>query len=117
MKIILTFKSMVSFEKVLDLIKKTGDKGIVLDESGDPKYVIMSFFDYEKFVEGRSEVKGLTEDELLAKINRDIEIWKGSHKDSLPLDQYDFSTKLEKEAEKSLNLEEEEDRYYFEPVE
>lgn len=110
---------MPSFPKVLDLIKKTGDKGIVLDESGEPKYVIMSFFDYEKLVEGRSEVKGLTEDELLAKINRDIEIWKGDLGEGLPLDQYDFSSKLEKEDKKPLNLEEkeEEDRYYFEPVE
>ncbi len=81
--------------------------------------MVMSFFDYEKLVEGRSEVKGLTEDELLAKINRDTEIWKGDSEDGLPLDQYDFTSKLEKEGKKSLNLDEkeEEDRYYFEPVE
>ncbi|NCN07134.1 hypothetical protein GW933_00410 [Candidatus Falkowbacteria bacterium] len=131
---------MESIQKVINLIKKTGDKVVILDKSGDLDCVIMNISDYEKLVFGKTEVKGLTEDELLDKINRDIEIWKDSQENGhLPIDQHDFSQELDKNSEPlidynfnemppvasnqdfSLNLdnseEEDEDRYYFEPVE
>ena len=67
-----------SLKKVIDLIKKTGDRCIVLNEDGEPTYVLMTFGDYEALVFGKSapEVAGLTENELLEKINRDIATWK-----------------------------------------
>jgi len=54
----------------------------------DPKqedlvYVVMSLNEYEKMVIGHSEVRNLTEDELLDKINRDIAIWKSEQDSSL----------------------------------
>lgn len=63
--------------KAINLAKKTGDKLIVFD-SAKPEnvFVVMSIKDYENLVLGHSEVRGLTEDELLDKINRDIAIWK-----------------------------------------
>ena len=62
-------------QKAINLVKKTGDRLIVFDkaESGNP-FVVMSIDEYEKLVIGRSEVRGLTENELLDKINRDIAI-------------------------------------------
>ena len=117
---------MPNLQKIINLIKKTGDKAIILDENGEPSYVIMTLFDYERLILGKAGVAGLTEDEFLDKINRDIEIWKESKSEPeighLPLDQYDFSQKLEESGDnyfkKHLNLEEkEEDQYYFEPVE
>lgn len=39
-------------------------------------YMLMSLDEYEKLLIGKSEVRNLTEDELLDKINRDIAIWK-----------------------------------------
>jgi hypothetical protein len=64
-------------QKALNLSKKTGDRVIVFDnsESQNP-YVVMDLDEYEKLVIGHSEVRGLTENELLDKINRDIAIWK-----------------------------------------
>jgi hypothetical protein len=63
--------------KAIALSKKTGDRLIVYDASQkDNIYVVMSLDEYEKMVIGKSEVRGLTEDELLDKINRDIAIWK-----------------------------------------
>jgi len=64
-------------QKAIRLAKKTGDRLIVFDSAhtGDI-YVVMSLDEYEKLVIGRSEVRGLTEEELLDKINRDIAIWK-----------------------------------------
>ncbi|MBI5765682.1 hypothetical protein HZA71_00450 [Candidatus Falkowbacteria bacterium] len=117
---------MPNLQKIINLIKKTGDKAIILDENGEVNYVIMTLSDYERLVLGKAGVAGLTEDEFLDKINRDIEIWKESKSEPeighLPLDQYDFSRKLEADGggylKDRLNLEEkEEDQYYFEPVE
>jgi hypothetical protein len=64
-------------QKAIDLVKKTGDRLMVFD-SANPEniYVVMSLKDYENLILGKSEVRGLTEDELLDKINRDIAIWK-----------------------------------------
>lgn len=64
-------------KKVLNLAKKTGDRVIVFDQDdSDNTYVVMSLADYEKLAIGKSEVRDLTEDELLDKINRDIAVWK-----------------------------------------
>lgn len=149
---------MSQLQRVINLIKKTGDKALILDENGNPSYVIMSVFDYESLILGKSEVRGLTEEELLAKINREIAIWKqNQEQNNLPIDQYDFHRDLgdyydsrfeeddvndyeELEGEFSsvggvieeMNYpfkdytskstatdfnEDDEDRYYFEPVE
>ena len=64
-------------QKLIDLSRKTGDRIIAFDQSGqnDP-FVVMSVDEYEKIVVGRSPVRGLTEEELADKINRDIAIWK-----------------------------------------
>ena len=63
--------------KAINLAKKTGDRLIVFDSSKpDSVFVVMSLKDYENLILGKSEVRGLTEDELLDKINRDIAIWK-----------------------------------------
>lgn len=60
---------------IIELIKKTSDKAIVL-EGDKPAYVIMALKDYEKLLLDHSEVRGLTENELLDKINREVAVWK-----------------------------------------
>lgn len=104
------------FNKIIELIKKTGDKCVVLDKNQEV-YVVMSLKDYEKLVTSRSEVHDLTEEELLDKINRDIAIWRSSQ-------EKDKESELEESIKEQfdMNKEEEdkevaEDRYYFEPLE
>jgi len=64
-------------KKAIDIAKKTGDRLIIYDSAkSHPPYVIMSLDEYEKITLAKSDVRGLTEDELLDKINRDIAIWK-----------------------------------------
>ncbi len=64
-------------KKAIDLARKTGDRLIVYDlNTGDSPFMVMSLDEYEKLVTQKSGVRGLTEDELLDKINRDIAIWK-----------------------------------------
>jgi hypothetical protein len=121
-----------SLEKIIELIKKTGDNCIVLDKDGSPAYVIVSFSDYQKIVLGKSEVAGLTENELLSKINRDIAAWKGTQ-EAENLDNWqEIESAIEgvkkissrpTEEEKSLNQanndqdsKDSDEKYYFEPI-
>jgi len=63
-------------QKAFDLSKKTGDKLIVFDSSRpDNTFVVMPIDEYEKMMIKR-DVKGLTEGELIDKINGDIALWK-----------------------------------------
>ena len=74
-------------QKAINLAKKTGDKLIVFDSSKpDNIFVVLSIKDYENLVLGKSEVRGLTEDELLDKINRDIAIWKSDQGEAENID-------------------------------
>lgn len=68
--------SMAGLNKVFALIKKTGDRCIVLSPDGEDANVVMSLTEYERLALGRADVVDLTEDELLDKINRDIAIWR-----------------------------------------
>ena len=67
-------------QKAINLAKKTGDRLIIFDTNKpENSFVLMGLDEYEKIVAGKSEVRGLTEDELLDKINRDIAIWKSDN--------------------------------------
>jgi hypothetical protein len=69
-------------QKAIRLAKKTGDRLIVFDSpESDNAYVVMTMDQYEKMSLGAAEVRDLTEEELLDKINRDIAVWK-SEQDS-----------------------------------
>jgi hypothetical protein len=74
-------------QKAINLAKKTGDRLIVFDSSKpDNVFVVLSLKDYENLILGKSEVRGLTEDELLDKINRDIAIWKSDQGEAENID-------------------------------
>jgi ribosome-binding protein aMBF1 (putative translation factor) len=104
---------MDQLSRIIQLIQKTGDKMVVTDLAGHPAYVVMTLKDYEKIVLGQSDIKDLTEEELLAKINRDVALWKANQNaEIIP----EFSQKIApdapvKEEEKA------EEEYYVEPVE
>ena len=116
-------------EKVLDLAAKTGDKVIVLSDNHDP-YVLMSIKEYEALLHGPSSVKGLSEDQLLDKINRDIAIWKASQDDLTDYSLEDFRVEtLRKDSKDNTKSEgtatenvidkqglEEDNKYYIEPI-
>lgn len=71
-------------QRLIQLINKTGDKLIVFDSNqSDNCYVISSLKDYERLIKESGGVKGLTEDELIDKINRDIAVWKSDQTEGL----------------------------------
>ncbi len=63
------------------MLKKTGDRCLVLLPEQDQAYAIMSLDEYERLILAQSQVEDLTEQELLDKINRDIAIWKTQQED------------------------------------
>ena len=103
---------MKNLHKILELIRKTGDRYLFEDEKGE-LYAILSARDYENLIMQHSEIKDFTEQELLNKINKDIAIWKATQEDEKLLDNWqDLQVKNKADHEQ-----EKEDEYYFEPVE
>ncbi|MFA6106875.1 MAG: hypothetical protein WC745_04365 [Patescibacteria group bacterium] len=107
-------------QRAMEIAKKTGDRLLVFDsvKSADP-YVVLNLDEYERLAIKRADVRGLTEDELLDKINRDIAVWKSEREffnEYLKRDDYeaDYSDETEDDECEDEELEEE---LYFEPEE
>ena len=101
---------MKNMQRILELIRKTGDKYIIEDDNGCA-FVIISLDDYENFIFKNNQLKNLSEEELLNKINKDIAIWKASQEDKVVEQNWQDLATDEKDETK------EDDRYYFEPAE
>jgi hypothetical protein len=100
-------------QKAINLAKITGDRVIVVDSSkSEDVFVIMNLDEYEKFVLGQNELRNLTEEELLDKINRDVAIWK-SENDGNYRENTEF---IPKKKEKKQEPEEESMYYYQDPA-
>ncbi|MDD5489948.1 MAG: hypothetical protein PHP25_04700 [Candidatus Moranbacteria bacterium] len=65
---------MISEElkKIMDI---AGGRYIIV-ENGKPAYIVMNFQEYKEAILGRNELRGLTEEELIDKINSDISLWR-----------------------------------------
>lgn len=116
-----------SFSKILDLVNKTGDTCVVLDASGEPAYVVLPFRVYERLAAGKADVAGMTEDELLEKINRDIALWRSSSQEAesttawpTPTTSSESGADIDKKPLNKANSEPGENdgngQYYFEPI-
>ncbi|OGY92347.1 MAG: hypothetical protein A3H70_04515 [Candidatus Komeilibacteria bacterium RIFCSPLOWO2_02_FULL_48_11] len=111
-----------SLNKVLELINKTGDRCIILPETGDEAYAVMSLPEYERLALRKSEVAALTEDELLDKINRDIAVWKSRQEVENEVDVEEKATDWgtwDESLDDDFEDEDEEmteDPYYFESI-
>ncbi len=93
-------------QKLIELSNKTGDRLIVFDPNNEQSaYVVMGVNDYEKMAIGMSEVRGLTEDELLDKINRDIAIWKSDKIDDNIEQNFDRYSLKEQNFEDEFSVE------------
>lgn len=115
------FKIMQNqLQRAMEIAKKTGDRLIVFDnvKSADP-YVVLSLDEYERLAIKRANVRGLTEEELLDKINRDIAVWKSEREffnEYLRGDDYEADNSHENEDDECED-EELEEELYFEPEE
>lgn len=67
------------FDRIINFVKKTGDKTIVIKE--DAEFVIAPLLEYEKLIDAKHDIKKLSEEELLDKINREIAVWRESQEE------------------------------------
>ena len=99
------------WKKIFALIKRTGERCLVVDPDSDEIFVVSDLQNYERLLDEKMEITDVTEEELLDKINRDIAAWQ-STKDLEFLPQKNMTkSELLREAEVD------DDRYYIEPVE
>jgi len=70
-----------NLQRIINIAKKTGDKVIVFDQvKPESSYVVMSFDEYEKLIGAKNvDIRTLTEDQFVEKINRDIAVWKSDN--------------------------------------
>jgi len=96
-------------EKVFNLIRKTGDKIIIINSDNKSSWVVMNLDDYERLAD--KGLTNLTEKEpidKIEKINQDIALWREEESRKI-------NTPIISEDEKNKN--EDENQFYFEPVE
>lgn len=80
---------MKKLQEILNLVKETGDKLIVMDPEGDP-YIVMNLANYRSLLREESKVAHLTEEELLEKINHLVAAWKSGQPDLVDYDLAQF---------------------------
>lgn len=107
-------------DRIIRLVKRTGDRFVILDRATDEAMVVMNLDEYEDLLNTTTEVSNLAEEEMLSRLNRDINRWQEQHekKTVLPQIQYEESEvePEEEEIESELELEDEkeEDEKQFE---
>jgi len=114
-----------SLQQIIKLIHKTGDRCVVLDTEGNPAYVIMGLEQYDQLVSSEKGIIGLTEAELMDKINRDIADWKAgqaendqvSDVDELGSNEPEIIPENPQNLLNKANSEGSDEQYYFEPIE
>lgn len=109
-----------SLDQILELIKKTGDRCVVIDRATQNNYVVMSIKDYEHFALG-TQYKPQEEPSPITPVKEEM-AQKVLPLGGVPVEEITESVApnwWQEEAEKPKPLEEKlvEDHYYLEPVE
>lgn len=99
-------------DKVIDLIKKTGDNCIIVDSAGNPNYVVMDFGKYQRMHQGNHHVdKYDALDNATMEAENASEMAKSNQADDPFIEQNSLN-----EAENKADSEKTEEKYYFEPI-
>jgi hypothetical protein len=98
--------------RVINLVKRTGEKTVIMDNESDAVMMLMDLGAYEKMLDhtsGRENgVETLTEEELLEKINRDVAVWRASN-DRERIETYDEVMEKSPKPEKTMMVEKSKD--------
>lgn len=93
---------MSSLDHLIELAQRTGDRLIIHNPIEDRDMVIMGVDEYEHLIDDRDfdfirhDVRGLTSEQMLDQINRDISIWRA---DKAMDDEWENEMILEDECE------------------
>lgn len=99
------------FERVLNIIKKTGDRVIIVNPDSGFSYVLMTLSDYEKMVGGAGQIDLTVSkaQDKINRINRDIAIWREEENKKIYVPPVSGGEEIKNEETES--------QFYFEPVE
>ncbi|MCX6780391.1 MAG: hypothetical protein NT034_04440 [Candidatus Magasanikbacteria bacterium] len=97
-------------DRIIRLVKRTGDRFVILDRDTDEAMVVMNLNEYEDLLNTTAEVSDLAEEEMLSRLNHDINRWQEQNekKATLPQIQYDEPEVEETEPEEPEPVEQEE---------
>ncbi len=92
-------------DRIIRLVKRTGDRFVILDRATDEAMVVMNLNEYEDLLNTTAEVENLAEEEMLSRLNHDINRWQEQNekKTTLPQIQYE-ETEVEAEDEEAEKL-------------
>ena len=96
-------------DRIIRLVKRTGDRFVILDRDTDEAMVVMNLNEYEDLLNTTTEVENLAEEEMLSRLNRDINRWQEQNNKKPALPQIEYETPETEEAEERVEklLEEE----------
>ena len=99
-------------DKVIELIKKTGDNCIIVDSAGNPNYVVMDFGKYQRMHQGNHHVDryDALEDAIEEAENAPKVVESDQTGDPF-VEQESLN-----EAENKADSDKSEEKYYFEPI-
>lgn len=94
-------------DRIIRLVKRTGDRFVILDRDTDEAMVVMNLNEYEDLLNTTAEVENLAEEEMLSRLNHDINRWQEQNekKVTLPQIQYEEPEIEENEVEEEKLLE------------
>lgn len=122
-----------AWSKILQLVKETGDRLVVTDPDGENVFVVMTVEDYQNLrgikadaaqpAQSAAAVKALTEEQLLNRINREIDDWKSVQEAQDPgaaaqnlIQNLPESRNQELMVQTEQPVPPKEEQFYFEPV-
>lgn len=63
-------------DRVMKLVRRTGDRFVILDKETDEVVAMMNLDEYERLLDGSDSLGELDDEEMMRKINRDIAAWR-----------------------------------------
>lgn len=95
-------------DRIIRLVKRTGDRFVVLDRATDEAMVVMNLNEYEDLLNTTTEVSNLAEEEMLSRLNHDINRWQEQNEKRTALPQIEYEEPLaesEEEVEQTKEYE------------
>lgn len=63
-------------DRIIKLVRRTGDRFVIMDKASDDVMVLMNLNEYENLLNDTAPVEELEEEEMLNKLNYDISRWQ-----------------------------------------
>lgn len=93
-------------DRIIRLVKRTGDRFVILDRDTDEAMVVMNLDEYEDLLNTTTEVSDLAEEEMLSRLNHDINRWQEQNEKKTHLPQIQYDQEVEPEEDEKEEFQE-----------